>query len=253
MKRSIVALWILVASILILAFFQTPVMSQARAHTWNAITNLSARIFNIADVASDESLNERLQRLTADNLRLKAELQEYRRLREELATPPVENTRPIPAAVIGRPIDTLQSELVLSRGLTSGIAVGDPVVVFGSNIIGIITETGTQSARMRTLLHPDVHITAEVVNDDEEILPARGLLSSAFHSSLTLTTIPRDITLSQGQSVVTVQDDMKMPYGLVVGSVESVTNLEQEAYQSARIALPYDIDTIDAVTVLTQP
>jgi len=253
MKRSTVALWILIAGIGVLAFYQTPLMARARLHTWEAITAASARIFRITDALPNETLNDRLQRLTADNLRLKAELQDYRRIRQELATPSVENTRPVPAVIIARPVDTLQSEFILSRGLMDGIAIGDPVVVFGSNLVGIIIETGSNTSRVRTLFHPDAHIPAEIVNEDIEIPPARGLLASSFYSSLSLTTIPRDITVAPGQSVVTVQDDLKMPYGLVIGTVESVENLEQEAYQSTRIMVPYDIDTISTVTVLTLP
>lgn len=253
MKRSTLALSLLAAVILVLAFFQTPLMRQARQKTWNQIIFLIAKTFHVNDVFENKNLSDSLEQLTSENIRLKAELEDYHRLRMQLGTPSVSNLRPVQAAVLARPADTLQSELLLSKGLADGVAIGDPVVAFGSDLVGFVVEAQPHTATVETIYHPDVHVTAEIINEDEGVLPARGLLESSYYSSLRVTTIPRDIPINDGQSIVTVADSGKIPSGLVIGTVTDVQSPEHDAYQSVRVQLPYDIDTVDAVTILAQP
>lgn len=253
MKRSRITLIVLGVIIIVLAFFQTPLMHTSRRFVWATWTRAIAKVFKIEDAYTDMSIQNRLQDLVSENTHLKAELSDYQRLRAELGTDTVESLRPVKAAVVGRPIDTLQSELVISQGIENGVAIGDPVVIHGSTLIGFISETQQHSAVVQTLFHPNTYVTVEVVNEDEEAPPAKGLLQSKSYAALYITTIPRDIPIQEGQSVVTVNEDVKTPPGLVIGKVTSIESEEHDAYQSARITLDYDIDTIRAVTVLAQP
>lgn len=252
-RRTIVAITTLALIVLALAFFQTPLMRHARAIAWNGWVISVGRVFRLHDLSPQPDIQERLQELLSENTRLKAELADWRQLQTELETPSIENLRPAPAAVIGRPIDTLQSELVISRGLSSGVATHDPVVIHGSTLIGFVTEVQEHSARVRTIFHPETRVTVEVINQDEGKQPVRGLLESRFFSALYVTTVPRDNTLEESQLIVTVPDEAGVPPGLVIGSVGSIESGEHEAYQEARIRTDYDIDRIRAVTVLTQP
>lgn len=252
-KRNIIALSIIAFLGLLLAFFQTPLMQQARAATWDGWVIIVGRTFGLRDISGPQDTQARLQELVAENTRLKAELSDLRQLREELATPPVDNLRPVPAAVVGRPLDTLQSELIISRGLADGIAIHNPVVVHGSTLIGFVTEVQDTSARVQTLFHPATHIPVHALNLDEENPPAAGLLESHFYSALFITTVPRDVTLELNQAVVSVPDETGTPGGLSIGAVASIEGSEHEAYQSARVKPDYDIDRINSVTVLAQP
>lgn len=253
MRRG-VALSAVVAALVGLAFMQTPVMRQSRGIAWNTWVVTIARVFQIHDALPQPDLSARLEQLTTDNIRLRAEAADYQRLREQLKTPTVDQLRPVMAAIIGRPLDTLESEFIISKGLSDGIAINDPVVVIGSSLVGFVSEIQRNSAIVRTLYHPDTRVTAEVVADkSDNTTPARGLLVSRLYTALFLTTIPRDIPISPGQPVVTVADASTTPPGLVIGTIESVSSREHDAYQEARIKTAYDIGAVDAVTVLTQP
>lgn len=251
-RRSTIALSALTGLIVLLLFLQTPVMKSIRGFAWNTTVRTVGAIFNF-DIEDTSSVNDDLNRLTAENTRLKAELADYKRLKLELGSPSVENLRTVSAVVVSRPLDTLQSKLILSRGSTDGIAIGDPVVVNGSVLIGTITAVQAHSAELTTLFSPESSITAEGTHDDEEILPAQGLVKGVYYSSLLFTTVPKDTRLQAGQSVVSATDDTKIPHGLVIGTIESVSSKEFDAYQEATIIPPYDIDTIRAVVILTQP
>ncbi|MBI1833880.1 MAG: rod shape-determining protein MreC [Candidatus Andersenbacteria bacterium] len=252
-RRNSFAIGILALLAGILLFFQTPIMETARFKAWDLLTSASAFVFSIEDAQQEESLPEELSRLQAENTRLKAEGADYRRLRRQLGTPEIADVRLLAAAVVGRPIETYQSIIIISRGTADGISIGDPAVVFGNVLVGFISATHEHSAELTSLYHPSVSVPAEAVNNDEEAPAARGLLTSSFYSALRLTTVPKDTTLSVDQSVVTTADGSKVPYGLLVGQIESVKNEEFDPYQEARIKVPYDLDTIDVVTILTQP
>ena len=251
-KRNIIALSLLLTLLLFLAFLQTPLMEQFRIRAWEGTVALAGRMFGFNDGDGNETVTKELASLRAENIRLQAELQDYRRLRAQLGSPSFADLRPIPAVVVSRPIDAFHSEFIINKGIRQGISVNSPVVVQGSVLVGFIKEVTEQTATIQLLLHPAAQLTAETVPADEETPIARGLLRSRYYTSLHLTTVPRDVPLTVNQRLVTASKD-NVPYGLVVGTIAEVSSPEHEAYQEARIALPYDPDSLDVVSVLAAP
>ncbi len=252
-KQNIIAVSILALIIILLAFFQTPVMAAARHTAWNLWVQQVARRTKLGDIHTPETVQQQLEFLRAENVRLRSQQYDYERLKTQIGSPSFESMRVIPAATAGRPIDTFQSEYMLNKGLEDGVTPNAPVVVQGSVLVGFIVEVAAHSATMRTLFHPTAQLTVETVSLDADIAPARGLLRSFYYTSLSLTTIPRDQVIESGLSVVTVSKESTIPQGLVIGTIQSITSEENEAYQQARIEVPYDIDRIDAVHILVAP
>lgn len=252
-KRNIIALSILLVILLTIAFFQTPIMDSIRGKVWNTVVKTSARITGLGAENLETTVSTQLEELRTENIRLKSQLADYERLKTQLGTPSFDSLRTIPAAIVGRPIDTFQSKVVINKGVQDGVVVGAPVVVFGSTLLGFVQEVEENSAMVNSLYIPTTHLTVETLPPNEETAPARGLLKSQFYTTLKLTTVPRDMVLQEGLSVVTVSKDSFIPHGLLVGTVGRISSPEHEAYQEATIRVPYNIDTIDAVTVLVSP
>lgn len=252
-KRSTFALGILGAILLILAFFQTPIMSRIRNRTWQAVTITTGNVFSIRDVDPAEDVFSQTQQLLAENIRLKTELRQFTSLRTQLGSPSFESYQPVPARISGRPSSALQPQLIINKGLSDGVTIGSPAVIQGSVLVGFVSETSEHTAVVSTLLHPDTNLPVETVPRDSEEPPARGLLQSRHNTSLHITTVPRDIEIHDGQTVVSITRDATVPPGLTIGSLAHIQNQEHEAYQKARVILPYDIDRIDAVSVLAAP
>lgn len=252
-KRSTIALILLTAILAILAFFQTPIMTQIRHKTWLAITITTGNLFSIKDVNPSEDVFTQTQKLLAENIRLKAELKQYSSLRDQLGSPSFDAYQPVPARISGRPLSALQPQLVINKGLADGVTIGSPAVIQGSVLVGFVSETSERTAVISTLLHPETNLSVETVPMDTEKPPARGLLQSRHNTSLHITTVPRDIEIHNGQAVVTISKDVTVPAGLMIGSLAHIENQEHEAYQEARVVLPYDLDRIDAVFILAAP
>jgi rod shape-determining protein MreC len=252
-KRNIVALGILGLIVLGLGFFATPIMKHARGYAWDAVVVSTAKVFGVGPITLSDTDIETMQRLQKDNLRLQAELGDYRRIKEQLGTPSFDSMKKIPAAIISRPIDTLTSEYVLNKGVADGITEGAPVIIMGSVLIGFTKELSPHSSTVQTLFAKDTSVTVETIPKDEGSSSARGLLQGKFQTWLEMNTIPRDIDVEVGQQVVTSNKDPLIPFGMIIGSITSLEKPENAAYQVAVVDVPYDIDSLDAAVVLVAP
>lgn len=247
-RRVKVFLTILAIIILAGGLFQTPLLRVTRTATWSLIVATVGGWQGITLLGYDAEREDQLNTLRVENVRLKGELTDYYRLRRQLDQPAVESLRAIAALVAGEPLDIFRTHFLVNRGALDGVVLGAPVVIQGSILVGFISELHEHSAVCRLLFNPETSIPAEVLETEN----ARGLLTGSLYTSLLLSTIPRDVELHEGQSVVTVAQDIT-PSSLVVGTISKIYNEENETYQEARLQVPYDIDSLRAVTILVQP
>lgn len=252
-KHTIAAISILVLIVLGFGFFATPLMRNARATTWNTIVLGIARIFGIDKTDISDADIDTIQKLTKDNIRLTAELSDYRDLQKQLGTPAFDSMKKIPAAIISRPIDALTSQYIINKGIADGVPDGAPVIVMGSVLVGFTKGLSSHTSTVETLFSRNTSVTVETVPIDEGSSSARGLLQSKFQTSLEMNTIPRDASVSVGQNVVTSHKEITIPYGMVIGTIASLEKPENAAYQMAVIDAPYTVDELDAVVVLAAP
>lgn len=239
------ALAFLVAGLLLL---QTPLLQTARDATWRTLTSIVAATFSIGDLSIDNDVSEQLQNLTHENIRLKAELKDYQILREQLRSPAKDYLREISALVSARPLNPWRTEVMLNKGASDGVSLAAPVVINGSTLVGFISDLAEHTATLQLLPHPALSMPADIVAET----PIRALLKGVTHTGVTLATIPRDAEIYLGQPVVTVGDD-QIPAGLLLGNIDKITAPENDAYQSAQLALPYNTDTIKGVIILVKP
>ncbi|MDP3997209.1 MAG: rod shape-determining protein MreC [Candidatus Andersenbacteria bacterium] len=247
-RRNKLALWLLGTIVLSVLALQTPLLRAARRQVWDGWVSTIARVAEVGQLRVDNDVMEQVAQLRADNIRLQAEQEDYRRLRRDLGSTSFTQLRTIPALAAVRPLDTFRTEFMINRGWAEGAVINAPVVVQGSVLIGLVTDVSEHAATVRLLLHPEQSLPAEVVGKDN----SRGLLRGRAYTSLVLSTVPRDAELALGEAVVTVAQE-GIPQGLLVGTVEAVQNEKNEAYQEAVVKLPYNPDELMAVTVLVQP
>lgn len=247
-RRSKIALTIGAIVLAVLLLLQTPLLERLRGHAWSVWLSTVARVFALGRLSSDATVDKRLQELLLENLRLKAQLQEYGQLKEQVASPAFESFRVIPAEIVVRPLDAFRSQMIINQGTADGVTLNAPVVVYGSSLVGFVTELHEQSAVIQLLLHPSTNFAAEVVNE----MRPEGLLVGRHYTSLVLTRVPLDAELASDQTVVTPARE-GVPAGLVVGMIGSITRQENEAFQEAQLKLPYDPDQLRAVNVLVLP
>lgn len=111
--------------------------------------------------------------------------------------------------------------LTLSKGSSSGIAVGDCVITEVGVLVGVVSQVGLNWATVNTLLSPDMELGGQVVSSGlagilsgELDLMQRGLLKLGY--------LPIDHGLLEGDQVVTSGRGGMYPSGLVVGNIVEV-------------------------------
>lgn len=246
------SLIILALVVLVLLFLQTPLMRTARSAAWNTWTLGVGKVFDAGTQTLQGDVQQKIESLQAENISLKSKLADYERLKGQLGTPDTTSLRAIPAAVVSQGIDTFQSRYIVSKGIRDGVALGAPVVLSGSTLIGTIVEVTEHNSTLELLLAPSTNLTAEILPEDPDTPLVKGLLTGRHYTSLYLSTIPRDVKLHSGQAVVTSASE-SLPSGLVVGSLGEITNKENEPYQTAAVVTSWTPPNISAVNILVQP
>lgn len=249
-KRSIRVVWLLAGGAAVFLLLQTPLFTVVRHRAWDIWVTHIASLFHVGALSVSQDVQGQLNTLRAENVRLHAEALDYRHLRQQLGSPAFADFRTIPAEIVGRPIDTFHSRLVLNQGTTDGIIVGAPVVLYGSILVGFVSDLSEHTATLQLLVHPETAVAAESVDDEH---PGRGLAQGTSFTAVALKTVPRDVVLHEGQPVVTQARPGVMPYGLLIGHIRVIDNKEHEPYQQARLLLPYRLDELRAVHILVSP
>lgn len=247
LARNTWVITLLASLVSVLVVFQIPFVHHWRDFLWQRVIGGVAYLGHI-EAFPPASLEQRLNALLAENIRLHAELHDYRLLRQQLAAPAFTDFPTLPAAILGRPIDTFRSQVIINRGQRDGVKGGEAIVIQGSILIGFITETRERTAVATILLHPQTALAGETVPSDGQ--PVQGVVQGTHYTGLQLTTVPRDQQLLVGQAVVTSPRAGRIPHGLLMGTIREIVNEETAAYQHATLELPYDPDHLRAVTLL---
>jgi len=243
-KYALAGLALLVLAALVLL---TPVLRNTREVAWLAWTNTIGGVFRVGPLTVSNNVEQQLARLQSENVRLRAELLDYQRLREQLGTPAFEGFESVATEVAGRPLDAWRSQFMLSKGARDGVVLGAPAVINGSTVVGFVVDLSDHTAVLQLMFHPSLSIAGEAIGEDEA---GRGLVQGKSFSSVEINTVPRDVELKSGQAVVTTVQQNLVPEGLLIGSIATINDTPQQPYQTARLNIPYDPDRIYAVSIL---
>lgn len=246
-KLAVGVLGLLLAGLL---SFQTPLLRGVRDTVWTAWVYTVGSVLRIGTLALHPDVTEQLKTLRAENVRLQAELADYRRLRQQLAAPARGDFRAVAALMAVRPLDLFGSTYVINRGAVDGVVLGAPVVVYDSVLVGFISELHERTAVVRLTIHPATSLPVEIAAGE---IRGRGLAQGQTHTGIAVVTIPQDVPTGAGQSILTVGEPRLVPYGLRVGEIDTLTNEAHEPYQRATLRLPYDPAALHGVVVLVVP
>lgn len=247
-KRSKYALGVLMGLIVVLLLLQTPLMGAVRDKAWGVWVTTFARWLAIGPLTVANNVAEQLRVLQAENVRLKAESVDYRRIRQQINSPAYDDFKQVASETIGRPPnDIWRSQYVVNRGADDGLVLGAPGVIYGSTLVGFIVELHRKTAVLQLMFHPTTSLQAEVIAHEHT---GRGLVKGKFFTGVELVTVPRDVNLREGQDVVTIAQNNLVPYGLQIGKIGTIKEAEHEPYQQAQLIVPYRESSIVAVSFL---
>lgn len=150
------------------------------------------------------------------------------------------------AHIIGQSTDEISNARIIDKGEKSGIKVGYPVTVGDGIIIGKVIRTTPTTSTILTLTDNTSKIAATVQNNDK----TTGIITGNFNISMNMELIPQNEKVLEDDIVITSGLEEDIPYGLVVGTIQSVSFDSGELFQTAVINPQVNYNTLRIVSIL---
>jgi rod shape-determining protein MreC len=195
----------------------------------NVRANLSA-VFDRRDLRAEQrQMQSELQTLRQENQRLSIE---NRRLQMTLRVQAVQGLGVVTVApVIDDDASGLYRRLFLGAGSAQGLRVNMPVTT-AAGLVGVITETTTNTATVRTLLDPESRVGIRLANS-----PGRGIAFGTPPQQLRVEIAP-EAKVKVGDKIVSGALQGIFPAGLNVGTVQKTLPMAPGALKQILIVKP---------------
>ncbi|NTW15143.1 MAG: rod shape-determining protein MreC [Candidatus Moranbacteria bacterium] len=197
-------------------------------------------------VSSIGNLKGENERLTEENLRLKAENASLSFLRDEndairkASGLEIRTRFDLEAAeVVAGGGEGGRGSVIIDKGSLQGVRDGMPAVVGEGVLVGIVTETYPGSARVTLVTGSDSALGGVVVGNG-----AQGVVRGDRNLGIVLGNVPQASPLSQGDRVVTSGVGVRLPAGLLVGTVDSVRDAGDRLFKEGTIVSPADFSSL---------
>lgn len=152
------------------------------------------------------------------------------------------------ATLISRDTDDIYGSFLINKGKMSGISVYDPVIT-KSGVVGYISEVGTTTAKVKTVLSPEISIGA-LDNRTSDSGVVAGNADLALKKLCRISNLSRSCSVAIGDYIVTSGEGI-FPDGLLIGSIESIDSDKYNTSIYADIKPFVDFSNIRDVMVIT--
>lgn len=197
-------------------------------------------------------LKEQNDELTVENNNLKQELYELEELQELYDLDrKYESYEKIAARVVGKDPGNYFSTFIIDKGKKDGLSRNMNVIADGG-LVGIITETGDNWARVRSIIDDRNNVSGQILST-QDICTVTGdleMLSESGNIELQQL-MDSDQNVSVGDQVVTSQISSKYLDGLLIGYISELNMDANNLTQSGKVTPVVDFEHLKTVLVIT--
>jgi rod shape-determining protein MreC len=204
---------------------------------WLAQNSLLTENNNLqAQLVQCQTNQAQLNNLTAENDLLKRELNFVRE----------KPWRYVSAKIITGVSDPLSQSVVINRGRHDGLIPGLAVIAASGVLVGKISEVGDAHSKVLLLTDNKSRVAATVQNFGQTV----GLVEGQFGLSLSMTNIPQNQELREGDLVVTSGLEGQIPRNLIIAKIDSVNQVASEIFKTAILSPIVSFDNLSYVAVI---
>lgn len=198
-----------------------------------------------------ESLEQEVATLREQNRDAQTALDENEELRELLDLTEEETEWVVEdVKITGRATTSYESTLTISKGTADGVKAGDCVITGTGNLVGVVQKAGVNWATVITLIDPDISMGALVYRTDNDAI-LEGDLSLMLEGQCKLSYLDSEVSLVQGDEVLTSGKGGVYPAGIVIGTVDSVQDAPSGKEKFAVIQPAVDLEDLKMIFVIT--
>lgn len=211
----------------------------------------------VGAVKGDSSYEKRIDELEAEVGDLRSQLVDYQNLKKQNdlykefleLKEEHQDYEFVEASVIGRDTADAYGSFTLSQGSTAGIKEGD-AVLYGKYIIGVIYKAYPTYSVVQTILDPNSNISAyEIVSGEISYVTGNAKLAKEGKCKLANLSSTTDITY--GSIICTAGISGTVPKGLIIGTVDEISDETTDISSYAVITPGVEIDDVASCFVLT--
>lgn len=188
----------------------------------------------------------RLREIVSQEARVRALEDENKVLRAQAKFAQTSGYDQVGALVIRRDLGTLRGRLLIDRGTTDHVEVGQAVVTGEGVYIGRIRTVETRVATVELLSDTESRVAAATLTGDALV----GVVEGRGNGASGLTYIPSSINLATDQIIVTAGTEEKIPAHLPLGIINSITRTPKDPFYSASVDPLVRFDRVTYVSVL---
>jgi rod shape-determining protein MreC len=154
-------------------------------------------------------------------------------------------SRYVAADVIGRDPSPFLHYIIINRGSNDGILRGMPVVT-DQGLVGRVDAVIADASRIQLITDPLSAVNIRLQKSDVE-----AVLSGSVTGDLSLNLIPQDVSIEEGDLVLTSGLGGGYPTDLIIGQVTNVRKREADLFQQASVQAVVDFSRLSIVLVIT--
>ncbi|MEI6627401.1 MAG: rod shape-determining protein MreC, partial [bacterium] len=191
-------------------------------------------------------LQEQLKRYQLDTTKLNGLSEENALLKKELNFVQTNKIKFVSAKIITGVSDNISKSVVINRGTNDGVVKGLAVVVDDGVLIGKIYDVYPDYSKVLLLTDNKSKVAVTVQNLTQTV----GLAEGQFGLSFSMTNVPQDQDVREGDLVVTSGLEGNIPKNLLVAVIDGISQVESEIFKTATLKPIVSFDNLSYVTVI---
>ena len=216
--------------------------------TYDKVTTLQE-----ISVVLDENneLKNQIDNLTEENNQLRQDSYELTRLRElyKLDEKYPGYTK-VGARVIGVTTDNWSKAFKVDKGLDDGIKK-DMNVIASGGLVGIVAEVGKNYSIVKTIIEDNNSVSGMLIDTNDTCI-VEGDIELSDSGLVHLIHIKADITVRNGDKIVTSNISDKYLQGILIGYAKDVTADSNNLTQSGYLVPAVDFNNLQEVLIITE-
>ena len=154
-----------------------------------------------------------------------------------------------PAYIISWDSSNWRSAFTIGKGTNSGLEAGMCAITEYGQVVGLITEAGTNWATVTTVYDPGLEISASIAASGHAGV-VQGTYQSGDSRILRMNYLPTDAVLKNGDQVVTTGSTL-YPRDLLLGHITNVSMDETGVAKYAALEASCVLDDLEQVFIIT--
>lgn len=199
----------------------------------------------------NKELKSKVDDLTEENNQLRQDTYELSRLRElyQLDEKYTGYTK-VGARIIEVTADNWSKAFKVDKGSDDGIKK-DMNVIAGGGLVGIVTEVGKNYSIIKTIIEDNNSVSGMLIDTSETCI-VEGDIEQSDSGLVKLTHFKSDMTVRDGDKIVTSNISDKYLQGILIGYAKDVTPDSNNLTQSGYLVPAVDFNNLQEVLIITE-